>query len=90
MMPVTFWKRTGVLFVVGACLLRALTFTPLGIDVYGNKGWLNLSFTTIKPAEFMKFAMCMHMAALVVACLQQDVPQEGESKHMPRRWCCMR
>lgn len=49
-MPVTFWKRTGVFFVVGACLLQALTFTPLGLDVYGNKGWLNLGFTTITPA----------------------------------------
>ena len=38
MMPVTFWKRTGVFFVVGACLLQALTFTPLGHDVYGNRG----------------------------------------------------
>ena len=38
MMPVTFWKRTGVLFVVGACLLQALSaLLALGIDVYGNK-----------------------------------------------------
>ena len=68
MMPVTFWKRTGVLFVVGACLLQALTFTPLGIDVYGNKGWLNLGFTTIQPAEFMKFAMCIWLPSSLHAC----------------------
>ncbi len=80
MMPVTFWKRTGVFFVVGACLLQALTFTPLGLDVYGNKGWLNLGFTTIQPAEFMKFAMCIWLPSSL-HCLQQDVPQEGRSKH---------
>lgn len=68
MMPVTFWKRTGVLFVVGACLLQALTFTPLGIDVYGNRGWLNLGFTTIQPAEFMKFAMCIWLPSSLHAC----------------------
>ena len=68
MMPVTFWKRTGVLFVVGACLLQALTFTPLGHDVYGNRGWLDLGFTTIQPAEFMKFAMCIWLPSSLHAC----------------------
>ena len=68
MMPVTFWKRTGVFFVVGACLLQALTFTPLGHDVYGNRGWLDLGFTTIQPAEFMKFAMCIWLPSSLHAC----------------------
>ena len=68
MMPVTFWKRTGVFFVGGACLLQALTFTPLGHDVYGNRGWLDLGFTTIQPAEFMKFAMCIWLPSSLHAC----------------------
>ena len=50
MMPVTFWKRTGVFFVVGACLLQALTFTPLGHDVYGNRGcWTSASPLSSRP-----------------------------------------
>lgn len=58
-MPVGFWKRIGLPLMLCSILVQALTFTPLGIDVYGNRGWLNLGFTTIQPAEFMKFALCV-------------------------------
>lgn len=68
MMPVRFWRTTGMGFVVAALIMQALTFTPLGLDVYGNKGWLNLGFTTIQPAEFMKFAMCVWLPASLHAC----------------------
>jgi cell division protein FtsW len=68
MMPVVFWKRAGIVVMVIEMLVQALTFTPLGIDVYGNKGWLNLGFTTIQPAEFMKFAMCVWLPSSLHAC----------------------
>lgn len=68
MMPIRFWKRicTGtMLFAIG---IQFLTFTPLGLDVYGNRGWLNLQVTTIQPAEFMKFAVCIWLPAALYAC----------------------
>lgn len=58
-MPLALWKRVGLPLMGIAILVQMLTFTPLGLDVYGNKGWLNLGFTTIQPAEFMKFALCV-------------------------------
>ena len=60
--------QPDIVVIVGACLLQALTFTPLGLDVYGNKGWLNLGFTTIQPAEFMKFAICIWLPSSLHAC----------------------
>lgn len=68
MMPVSFWRRAGIGIVLAAQILQLLTFTPLGIDVYGNRGWLNLGITTIQPAEFMKFAMCVWLPSSLHAC----------------------
>lgn len=76
MMPVTFWKRTGVFeHVVGACLLQALTFTPLGRRLRQQR----LAGPRLHhyPAGRIHEVRDVHMASLVVACLQQDVPQEG-------------
>ncbi|NMM97749.1 putative lipid II flippase FtsW [Bifidobacterium olomucense] len=70
-MPVKFWKHAGAMFVIASLIVQALTFTPLGIDVYGNKGWLNLGFTTVQPAEFMKFAMCVWLPSALHVCAQR-------------------
>ncbi|MBT1175746.1 putative lipid II flippase FtsW [Bifidobacterium sp. LC6] len=59
LVPIQGWKRICPWMMIGAILIQALTLTPLGLDVYGNRGWLNLGFTTIQPAEFMKFVVCI-------------------------------
>lgn len=66
--PTIAWKRTGIWLMGLAIVIQSLTFTPLGIDVYGNKGWLNLGFTTIQPAEFMKFALCVWLPSSLRVC----------------------
>ncbi|NMM92952.1 putative lipid II flippase FtsW [Bifidobacterium oedipodis] len=68
LMPVLFWKRVGALIMIFAVILQGLTFTPLGTDVYGNRGWLNLGVTTIQPAEFMKFALCVWLPSSLASC----------------------
>lgn len=68
MLPLRFWKRFGIWAMWIAIGLQFLTLTPLGVDVYGNRGWLNLGFTTIQPAEFMKFAVCVWLPTSLYAC----------------------
>jgi cell division protein FtsW len=50
-----------------AFILLILTYTPLGIDVAGNRNWLNLGSESyaIQPSEFAKLAMVIWGADLL-------------------------
>lgn len=64
MVPVKLWKRLSFGVMLAAIALQALTFTPLGLKVNGNAGWIKItSSITVQPAEFMKFAICLWLPA---------------------------
>jgi rod shape determining protein RodA len=48
----------GVLLV----LVLMIEFTPLGYTAGGAKNWLNLGFTRIQPAEFVKLGLVLALA----------------------------
>ena len=56
------WK----FYVPAAVALMLLTFTPLGQTrsdaIETNRSWLNLGFTTIQPADFLKIAFILSLA----------------------------
>ncbi|KAB1643982.1 putative lipid II flippase FtsW [Gulosibacter chungangensis] len=54
------WVALAVVF-----LLQVLVFTPLGVEINGNRSWLDFGFTTVQPAEFAKLALCMWLAMMV-------------------------
>ena len=37
-------------------------FTPLGIEQYGSRAWINIGITTYQPSELMKLAMILVIA----------------------------
>ena len=76
MMRIGFWRRTGLVWMYAAIGLQLLTFTPLGIDNYGNRGWLSLGFTTLQPAECMKMVLCFWMPSALVDSAKR-YPREG-------------
>ncbi|MDJ1370397.1 putative lipid II flippase FtsW [Gulosibacter molinativorax] len=49
----------------GVIVLQLLVFTPLGLEINGNRAWLNFGVTTVQPAEFAKLALCMWLAMMV-------------------------
>ena len=53
-------------------LLMLSVFTPLGIDQYGSRAWIDLSVTTYQPSELMKLAM-----VLVIAQQIEYIEREG-------------
>nr|WP_225751299.1 putative lipid II flippase FtsW [Pseudoclavibacter sp. Marseille-Q3772] len=65
-LPVRFWSSNvawlGLLFAI---VLQALVFTPLGVEVSGNRAWLNLGFITIQPAEFAKVALAVWLGMMI-------------------------
>ncbi len=48
---------------IGSIILTALVFTPLGLSANGATRWLNLGFTSIQPAEFLKIGVVLMTAA---------------------------
>lgn len=52
---------------IAACLaigLQALTLTPLGIEVNGNRGWIGFGGFTFQPAELVKLTLCVALPLL--------------------------
>ena len=59
MVPAKLIRKVSFAFLFVALCLQSLTFTPLGIDVQGNKGWIGVFGFTFQPAEVVKLALCV-------------------------------
>lgn len=54
----------AIVFLLGAIGLLFLVFLPgVGIHTLGASRWINLGFTTIQPAEIVKLALAIYLAA---------------------------
>jgi cell division protein FtsW len=67
LMPHRFFSRLSVwLYGTGMIMQLAVLFTPLGIDVNGNRAWLRLpGGLSLQPSEFLKLAMILGVAKLL-------------------------
>ncbi|WP_271983162.1 putative lipid II flippase FtsW [Pseudoclavibacter terrae] len=64
-MPLRFWKRIAWPALFVAVILQALVFTPIGVDVNGNRAWIDLGFTTMQPAEALKVALVLWLGLIL-------------------------
>lgn len=52
---------TKILYIISVlCML--LVYTPLGIEKYGSRAWVNLGVTTIQPCEIVKITFVLIFA----------------------------
>ncbi|WP_223846796.1 peptidoglycan glycosyltransferase FtsW [Bifidobacterium rousetti] len=73
MLPVKLYRQFGFVAVGLAMAVQMLTFTGLGVEQYGNAGWIRVGGITIQPAELIKFALCIWLpSALIVAKRRYD------------------
>ncbi len=73
LLPAKFYRHIGFIAVCIAGFLQLLTFTPLGVDSYGNSGWIGIGSFTVQPAEFVKLALCVWLpSALIIARKRYD------------------
>ncbi|QIM18326.1 cell division protein FtsW [Leucobacter coleopterorum] len=77
-MPVSFWKRWAWwLFGVGL-FLQLLVFTPLGVEVYGNRNWIQIGTSfSAQPSEMLKLALVVWIGAVLL----KKEPLLGQMKH---------
>ena len=54
---VTKIRKYAWVILISSYILLGLIFTPLGVEFYGAKRWINLAFFTIQPSEIAKFGI---------------------------------
>jgi cell division protein FtsW len=64
-LPVRWWRRLAWPGLLAAVVLQALVLTPLGVEVQGNRSWIALGPVTVQPAEAVKLALVVWVAAVL-------------------------
>src|SRR3989344_598317 len=58
------WRTLALPLLVLAVVMLIAVFIPsLGVSIKGAQRWLDLKFATVQPAEFLKFALVVYLAA---------------------------
>lgn len=63
-LPLTFWKRLAIPLLGLAIVLQLLVFTPLGVDINGNRNWVNIG-VQVQPSEIGKVALVLYTAQVM-------------------------
>ncbi|MBR5228616.1 MAG: rod shape-determining protein RodA, partial [Firmicutes bacterium] len=50
------------LLYLGSLGLMLMVYTPLGVELYGSRAWIDLGFTTFQPCEFSKILFAVSYA----------------------------
>ncbi|GAA1736255.1 putative lipid II flippase FtsW [Microbacterium paludicola] len=58
-LPVRFFRRIGWVALGFALVVQLLVFTPLGVEVYGNRNWLRIAGFSLQPSELLKLALAL-------------------------------
>ncbi len=62
--PYKAWRKYALPIGIFALLVMLLVFIPgIGFEHGGAKRWIHLGFTTFQPAEILKFAVVVYLAA---------------------------
>ncbi len=62
--PTQRWRSWSIYILIVALIMMVSVFIPgIGIGIKGAQRWINLGFITVQPAEFLKFALVIYLAA---------------------------
>lgn len=76
-MPVSFWKRWAWVLLGVGIVLQLLVFTPLGVEVYGNRNWIQIGSFGAQPSEALKLALVVWIGAVLI----KKEPLLGQMRH---------
>ncbi|WP_449277176.1 FtsW/RodA/SpoVE family cell cycle protein [Leucobacter sp. GX24907] len=76
-MRIAFWKRWAWPLLGLGILLQVLVFTPIGVEVYGNRNWIQLGPVSAQPSEALKLALIVWIGAI----LAKKEPLLHDMKH---------
>ena len=58
-------KYSPWLFALAMVLMGLVRFSPLGMEVYGSRRWLNIGGQSLQPSEVMKIAVILFIPYLI-------------------------
>jgi cell division protein FtsW len=58
-LPLYFWKKWAVRFLVVGLVAQLLVFSPLGVSSGGNTNWIRIGNLNAQPSEFLKLALAL-------------------------------
>ncbi|QIM16388.1 cell division protein FtsW [Leucobacter insecticola] len=76
-MPISFWKKWAWVLLGFGMLLQLLVFTPLGVEVYGNRNWIQIGSFGAQPSEALKLALVVWIGAVLL----KKEPLLGQMRH---------
>ncbi|NLB47778.1 MAG: putative lipid II flippase FtsW [Microbacteriaceae bacterium] len=75
--PISFWKRWAWWLLGIGLALQLLVFTPLGVEVYGNRNWIQIGGFGGQPSEVLKLALIVWIGTILL----KKEPLLGQIKH---------
>ncbi|MEG9248315.1 putative lipid II flippase FtsW [Arthrobacter sp. Soc17.1.1.1] len=76
--PFRAYRKLSWLILFGSFGLSLLVFTPLGVEVQGNRNWIQVGSLTAQPSEFLKLSLIIWGGAV----LARKAALLGHAKHM--------
>lgn len=76
-MPLGFWQRLSWLFLFLGLGLQSLVFTPIGVEIWGNRNWIRIGGFTAQPSELLKLALIVWIGAILL----KKEPLLGQKRH---------
>lgn len=64
-LPVSFYKRIAWPALCAALVLQLLVFTPLGVEVNGNRNWVRVAGQSLQPSELAKLALAVWLGVVL-------------------------
>ncbi|PZF56445.1 putative lipid II flippase FtsW [Curtobacterium sp. MCSS17_008] len=63
--PARMWRKWAMRILFAALVLQLLVFTPLGLDIQGNRNWIELGSFTAQPSEVVKLGLALGIGAIL-------------------------
>jgi len=63
--PARWWRKWAMRLLGAALVLQLLVYTPLGIDVQGNRNWIGIGSFTAQPSEVVKLGLALGIGAIL-------------------------
>ncbi|WP_104116607.1 putative lipid II flippase FtsW [Arthrobacter sp. B1805] len=76
--PLATYKKLSWLILLGSLAFSLLVFSPLGVEVQGNRNWIGIGPLTAQPSEFLKLSIIIWGSAI----LARKAKLLGNWKHM--------
>ncbi|MDM7888420.1 putative lipid II flippase FtsW [Curtobacterium sp. RHCJP20] len=63
--PARLWRKWAMRILAAALVLQLLVYTPLGIEIQGNRNWIKLGSFSAQPSEAVKLGIALAVGAII-------------------------